>query len=77
MDNNFILDIIKSTHEAVIAQKADISAIKTDLKDHMRRTAILETEVKYLHGRVFMARGALAAGAALLAVVGAAIKFWN
>lgn len=30
----------------VISQMA---AIKEDVKEHMRRTAILETEVKYLH----------------------------
>lgn len=50
-----MLDMVKGN--AVIM--SDISAIKSDLKEHMRRTATAEAEIKYLHRQVNIAHGAI------------------
>lgn len=50
-----MLDMIKA--QAVI--QADQASMKTDLREHMRRTATLETEVKFLHKQVNIAHGAI------------------
>lgn len=51
-----MLDLVKG--QAVI--QADLAAVKADVKEHMRRTAIAETEIKYLHKQVNVAHGAIA-----------------
>ncbi len=74
-DKALVYDILKSTHQGVIETKADIKYIKEDLKEHMRRTAVLETELKFIHGKVNMARGAIAVLAVLLSIAGVLSRF--
>lgn len=50
-----LLDVSKD--QAVI--KADIAAMKVDLKEHIRRTNILESKVAWVNKQIWMFYGAL------------------
>lgn len=58
-DAELLKEILLDINKEVGKASADISAIKTDLREHMRRTAILETEIKWLHRQVWIAHGAI------------------
>lgn len=45
---------------------AHVSEIKADVREHMKRTAILETEVKFLHRQAWVLYGVLLAVGTLL-----------
>ena len=51
-----LLELLKD----VAAIKAHQMEIKDDLKLHMKRTAQVETELKYLHRQINLAHGAIA-----------------
>lgn len=51
-----LLELLKESS----ANTAHIIEIKEDLKLHMKRTAQVETELKYLHRQVNLAHGAIA-----------------
>lgn len=60
MKNDELMEqLLFKMHEDLSVIKQDQSAIKVDLKEHMRRTAVIETEVKYLHKQIFIAHGAI------------------
>lgn len=61
-----IQEVLLKIHEDMATIKADITAVKIDLKEHMRRTAILEGELKQVTKRVNIAHGAIIAIPALL-----------
>lgn len=56
---NAIEILIELTKESAATQ-AHIMEIKEDLKHHMKRTAQVETELKYLHRQINLAHGAIA-----------------
>lgn len=61
MNNASLLEkMMVEVHKDMSVMIADIAAIKTDLKEHMRRTAVNETKLQYLQKQVFMAQGAVA-----------------
>ena len=55
-----IIDIILDIHKDMSTTKSDMAYIKADLREHMKRTAQMEVEVKYLHRQVNLAHGAVA-----------------
>ena len=60
MKNDELMEqLLLKMHEDLSIVKQDQAAVKVDLKEHMRRTAVIETEVKYLHKQIFIAHGAI------------------
>lgn len=55
-----MLELLIEMTKDLAAMSAHQQEIKEDLKQHMKRTAILETEIKYLHKQVNIAHGAIA-----------------
>ena len=53
-------EILLSMHKDLATMNADIAEMKADLREHMRRTNIIETELKWLHRQVWIAHGAIA-----------------
>lgn len=45
--------------EILLSIKEDLGFMRADLSEHMRRTAILEEEVKVIHRQANLAQGAL------------------
>lgn len=61
MDNNeLVKDILLDLHKSSAVVQSDIAAMKADLKEHMRRTHILEATQEILKRDVNMAKGAVA-----------------
>lgn len=60
MDQNNLTQILLELVKESAATSAHVLEIKEDLKLHMKRTAQVETEVKYLHRQVNLAHGAIA-----------------
>lgn len=67
-NESLILDLVKQT----AAISAHIVEIKEDLKDHMKRTAQVETELKFIHKQIWIAHGGIAA----LTLLGVVAKLW-
>ena len=44
-------------HKDVGAMKEDMAAVKVDLAAHIRRTALLESELKFVHQHIMMVKG--------------------
>lgn len=58
MDSNKIAtDILLDMHKNIGVMREDIAEIKADLNLHMKRTAQLETELKYVHKHITMVQG--------------------
>lgn len=55
-DRDLALEILKD----VTIIREDIAAIKADVRVHIKRTDIIETEIKWLHRQVWVAHGAIA-----------------
>jgi hypothetical protein len=68
-----LVDIILDIHKDVATLKSDTSYIKYDLREHMKRTAQMETEVKYLHRQINLAHGAIA----FITIFATAISIWK
>ena len=51
-----MLDMVK----AIAKVESRLSSIEGNVKEHMRRTAIAEAEIKFLHRQVNLAHGAIA-----------------
>ncbi len=49
--------ILLSVHEHVIANTEDIAEIKVDLREHIRRTAVLESKVSWMERLVWLGTG--------------------
>ena len=58
--------------EILMELKVDVSAIKTDLREHMHRTSLLETAVGLLKRHQYMVEGALLF---IVTAAGLAVKF--
>lgn len=54
------LEMLFELTKETAAMSAHIKEIKQDLKEHMKRTAQVEAEMKYLHRQVNLAHGAIA-----------------
>lgn len=52
-------ELLLKIHEDMATIKSDIVFIKEDLKEHMRRTALLEGELRSVTKRVNIAHGAI------------------
>jgi hypothetical protein len=50
---------IKEVYDVLLPLRAEVSSIKTDLREHMRRTAMLEAQVDSLRKGQYMAIGAI------------------
>lgn len=61
-----INEVMLKIHQDMAIIQTDITAIKEDLKEHMRRTALLEGELKAVTKRVNLAHGAIIAIPAIL-----------
>jgi regulator of replication initiation timing len=60
MENNQLFEVALDIQKQVGEMGATVAAIEADLKEHMRRTRVLETEVKWLHKQSYIAYGAIA-----------------
>lgn len=56
LERKLLLDI----HAALPVISERLGAIEADLAYHIKRTELLETEVKYLHKQINIAHGAIA-----------------
>lgn len=65
--------MLLEVHKDMNVVVADIAAIKVDLKDHMRRTALLEAELKFIRKQIYMAQGA----SAFLTLAASAYAFFH
>jgi hypothetical protein len=59
-EKKIVTEILLDIHKDVGALCIDVAAVKADLREHMKRTAMLETEIKWLHSQVWLAKGAIA-----------------
>jgi len=71
-ETNELLFQIVSKLAAVEAHQAEI---KDDLKHHMKRTAQVEAELKYLHRQINLAHGAIALIGFVITLIGLYAKF--
>jgi len=62
LQNSLLLRVL----EQQTTISSDVSSIKVNLAEHMRRTHQLEVEIKYLHKQINMAHG----GVALIGLIG-------
>lgn len=51
------------------AMEAHMQEMKVDIREHIRRTALLEGEVKWLHKQVWIAHGAIVTIGVLFTIV--------
>ena len=58
-DKKLEYELILSVHRTTAVIASDISAIKTDLKEHIRRTTIAEQKIEHLQQNMFRAQGAI------------------
>lgn len=65
--------LIIDIHKDLAVVKADIAALKADMRTHIKRTDILETEVKYARRHVYMVQGAVA----LLSVIATIVSIYK
>lgn len=72
MDNSQ-LEIILDIHKELSIMREHMGEVRADLREHIKRTAIIETEVKFLHKQIWLAHGALA----LLTLVGTVIVVYK
>lgn len=75
MDNNESLELLLDLHKDLSITREHLAEIKTDLKEHMKRTAILETELKFIHKQIWLAHGAIGL-LSVLATIAALFKFF-
>lgn len=59
-DESLMEKILLDLHKEVAIVRENQAGMSADLKEHMKRTAIVETEVKYLHKQASIAQGAIA-----------------
>ncbi len=70
MENQkLILELLLSIHRDMGVAKEDISALKTDVKEHIRRTIIAEIKISKLEQNIFRAQG----GILLLSLIGTVV----
>lgn len=60
METKLLHEIVVSMHRDVSIIAADIAGIKADVKEHIRRTAIAETQIERLQKGMYQAQGAIA-----------------
>lgn len=61
--------MLLAIHGDLANVRGTVAEVRTDLKEHMRRTAILESKTTSLERYVYMAHGAMIAIAAIWGVV--------
>lgn len=59
-EENLMEKILLDMHKELAIVRENQAGMSADLKEHMKRTAIIETEVKYLHKQTNIAQGAIA-----------------
>jgi hypothetical protein len=57
--DDLIKEILLDLHKDMGIVKSEVSAIKVDLKEHMRRTALLEASLEKVKIDVTLAKGAI------------------
>lgn len=60
------LEILIEMQKEMGIISAHVAEIKADVREHMKRTAILETEVKFLHRQAWILYGILLAAGTLI-----------
>lgn len=64
---------VKDLYDILLPMQSDISALKTDMREHMRRTAVAESDISMLKRGQWMFLGALT----LFTLLGSAITLWK
>jgi phosphatidylserine/phosphatidylglycerophosphate/cardiolipin synthase-like enzyme len=59
-ESTIVKELLLDLHKDFAVLKADMAAIKEDLKYHIKRTDTLEAEVKWMHRQMNMVHGAIA-----------------
>jgi hypothetical protein len=68
-----IQELLLSVHKDVTKLAADMQAVKVDLKEHMRRTAMNEVAIEYNRKNIYLAQGAVA----LVGFLATIATVWN
>ncbi len=58
-NSNEQFKLILELHKESAIIRETMAEVKADLREHMKRTAIIETELKWLHRQVWIAHGAI------------------
>lgn len=75
-DNELMKEILLDVHRGMGILGNDVAAMKADLREHMKRTAILETEIKWIHRQIWIAHGAIALFGVIGTAAGVLTKFF-
>jgi len=73
MDDRDQLEILFDLHKELAIIREHMGEVRTDLRVHIKRTAIIETELKFIHRQVWLAHGAIG----LLALLGTVLTVWK
>jgi hypothetical protein len=73
VDNKTQLEILLDILKQMAVMNASIARIEVDVANHIKRTNIIETEVKYLHRQINIAQGAIAL-ISLIAIIVSILK---
>lgn len=78
MDNNSNneINLVKEIYKEVLIHSKEVGEIKTDLREHMRRTAVAEAKITGIERQVYMVHGALGL-LSIAATVVAILKYFN
>lgn len=74
-DNELMKEILLDVHRGIGILGNDVAAIKVDLREHMKRTAMLETEMKWIHKQIWIAHGAIIVVTMLGSLIGFFLKY--
>lgn len=58
-NNHEQFKLILELHKESAIIREVMAEVKADLREHMKRTAIIETELKWLHRQIWIAHGAI------------------
>jgi hypothetical protein len=75
-DSELLKEILLDLHRSMGSVTANLAEVKADLREHMKRTAMLESEIKWIHRQIWIAHGAIALLGILGTFVGVAIKYF-
>jgi hypothetical protein len=75
-DSELLKEILLDLHRSMGSVTANLAEVKADLREHMKRTAMLESEIKWIHRQIWIAHGAIALLGILGTLVGVAIKYF-
>lgn len=73
MDNRNDIELLLDLHKELAVTREHMAEVRADLREHIKRTAIIETELKFIHKQIWLAHGAVA----LLGILGTIISVFK